>query len=331
MNDPILKSHWERFKAHVVLDLPTVKKLIAPYTSASIETIQWLSEGCANTNYKISFTNQQPPVVLRIYTREQSALKREVALHSLLKDKVPVPAPLYKDDSCNIFEHPYTIMQWMDGFLMRDVILSGDKAAIYDCAFEAGRYLNQLRQDTFTEGGFFQEQLKIRPFDHSETYQPFVLGLLKDDVVQESLGDHLLQAVSTWVNHHLTYFPTEHNANLTHGDFDPANMLVKQNNGHWKITAILDWEFAFSGTYFLDMGMYLRYAHKLPSDYEQGFIAGIESNGFKLPSNWKLQAKLMDLLCLLHLLHYNPIESRPNLNHDVVALITHTIKTYHHN
>ena len=78
MNDPILKSHWERFKAHVVLDLPTVKKLIAPYTSASIETIQWLSEGCANTNYKIIFTNQQPPVVLRIYTREKSALGQAV-------------------------------------------------------------------------------------------------------------------------------------------------------------------------------------------------------------------------------------------------------------
>ncbi len=116
-----------------------------------------------------------------------------------------------------------------------------------------------------------------------------------------------------------------------HGDFDPANILVKQVNGHWKITAILDWEYAFAGSYGFDMSTFLRYAHKLPACYEQGFIEGIEADGFKLSLNWKTQVKLMDLLFLLQLLHDNPIKSRPNLGHDVLALIAHTIKTYHHN
>ncbi len=36
---------------------------------------------------------------------------------------------------------------------------------------------------------------------------------------------------------------------------------------------------------------------------------------------------LMDMLCLLQLLQYNPLESRPNLNRDVVGLIEHTVRT----
>lgn len=55
-NTPILKSHWERYKAHVSLDVATAQQLIAPYSTETISDIQWLSEGCANTNYKITFT-----------------------------------------------------------------------------------------------------------------------------------------------------------------------------------------------------------------------------------------------------------------------------------
>jgi aminoglycoside phosphotransferase (APT) family kinase protein len=326
MTDPILKSHWERYKAHVELDLDTVKRLVAPYSTEIITEIQWLSEGCANTNYKISFEGRAP-VVLRLYTREKSALAREVSLYRLLIDKIPVPLPLYEDDSCSKFDLPYAIMTWVNGTLMRELILSGDAGAIHDCAFEAGRYLNQIRKITFEQGGFFQADLSVRPFEKQEEYQPFVFGLLDDGIVKNSLGNKLHQITALWVQRHMELLPAKQESNLTHGDFDPANILVQNVNGHWKITAILDWEFAFAGTYFLDMGLFLRYSHKLPNCYEQGFINGIESEHFKLPQTWKAQAKLMDLLCLLNLLHYNPNEARPNLNRDVVALIANTTAT----
>jgi hypothetical protein len=65
---------------------------------------------------------------------------------------------------------------------------------------------------------------------------------------------------------------------LGENSHDAANMLVKQINGEWKISAILDWEFAFAGTYLLDMGMMLPYSRKLPACYENKFIAGIQDN-----------------------------------------------------
>jgi hypothetical protein len=96
-------------------------------------------------------------------------------------------------------------------------------------------------------------------------------------------------------------------------------------NGSWQISRILDWEFAFAGTYFLDMGQMLRYSHKLPLCYESSFLDGIRAGGLKLVPSWKCRAKIMDLLCLLQLAHSNPKNSRPILNSDVKELITNTV------
>jgi hypothetical protein len=51
-----------------------------PYTQDTIDRLILLSEGCANTNYKVTFKNGKSPVVIRIYVREASALSREVAI-----------------------------------------------------------------------------------------------------------------------------------------------------------------------------------------------------------------------------------------------------------
>lgn len=325
MDEPILKLHWERFTAHVDLDVEMAARLLAPYTTDKISELSLLSEGCANTNYKIMFANQRPPVVLRIYVREKSALQREVAVHQLVAGKIPVAKHFYADHRCQIYPYPYAIMAWIDGTLMREIIISKDEQAIESCVFEAGEYLNILRQIKFHQGGFFDGELHIRPFNQEEKYLPFVLGLLKDEIVKDSLGASLLKAVSDLVKKNERLLPNENDANLTHGDYDPANMLVKKTNGRWKIAAILDWEFAFAGTYLLDIGLMLRYGHRLPNSYEEKFIAGIHTGGFQLPKEWKKQAKLMDLLCLLQLTHYNPASERPAMNRDVVSLIADTV------
>lgn len=154
------------------------------------------------------------------------------------------------------------------------------------------------------------------------------MGLLQDNVVKDALGNTLLSAIKKIVAKNSALLPDINSANLTHSDYDPANILVKNSDGAWKIAAILDWEFAFSGTYLLDIGLMLRYSHKLRPYFEENFIAGIESNGHRLPRDWKKQAKLMDLLCLLQLAHYNPFSKRPKLSRDVVSLITNTVNCW---
>lgn len=328
MDEPILKVHWERFQAHVDLDIDMAALLLESYCNDPIDKLSLLSEGCANTNYKVTFKNNRPPFVIRIYMREQSALRRELAIHQLVEHKIPVAKHYYSDDSCTVYDYPYSLIEWIDGTLMREVVLSKNKQAISDCAFEAGQYLNQLRQIKFSRGGFFDENLNVQPFAEAEKYLPYILNILKEPIVVESLGNELLSNVTSLVEKNADLLMDVDNANLTHADYDPANIIVKNTGEKWKIAAILDWEFAFSGTYLMDIGLMLRYSHKLPRFYEDKFIEGIQSTGFKLPETWKKQAKLDDLLCLLQLTHCNPVSERPKLNRDVVSLISNIINQW---
>lgn len=328
MQQPILKMHWERFKAHVDLDKVTAARLLEPYTPDSISELTLLSEGCANTNYKVSFKNDRLPVVIRIYVRDDSALEREVAIHKLLVGKVPTPQHLFSDVTRSNYPYSYSVIEWLRGQSMRDIILTKDAKSISECAYDAGRYLAELIKIKFPYGGFFDENFIVQPFTKEMEYLFFVQNILRDSVVKESLGSDLLHKISNLVEHHTDLLPAKDPANLTHGDYDSSNMLIIETNNQWNISGILDWEFTFAGTYLLDIGLMLRYSHKLPTCYEESFIKAIEEYSEPLPITWKRQAKLMDLLCLLQLAHYNPPLERPKINKDVVSLMMDIIENW---
>ena len=331
MFSSILKSQWERYKSHVHADLKQTQKLIAPYILDKIKTLTLLSDGCANTNYKVTFQTNHPPLVLRLYTREKSSLLREHALHQFLKDVLPVPLFFYINTSCSLIEHPYALVEWKEGQLMRDIILKGNEQDIGECAFSAGQHLSILKNIELKQTGFFNEKLEIRPFTREEEFIPFGLGLLKQASVQENLSKVTLLNLEKILRTSSPFLPNPYQANLTHADFDPANMLVTKTNGKWQVSAILDWEFSFAGTYLMDMGLMLRYAHKLPKIYEDSFLKSIRESGIELPSHWKKTAKLMDLFCLLQLLYYNPRSQRPLMNMDVVELIENIADFFRNN
>lgn len=328
MDEAILKAEWERHADHIKIDLNTANKLIEPYTSESIKDIKLMSDGCANSNYKISFTADIEPVVLRIYGRDECSLQKEKGISELVKDVLPVPEYLYSDTKCTLIQYPYAINNYLDGSLMREVLFSKDEIAISECAYDSGIQLDLLRRMQLPHGGFFQDDLTIKPFGPEEEYFTFVTSFLEDPAVQKSLGRNLLQDLQQLLSQVVGIYPTTNDANITHGDFDQANILVKQVNGTWKVSAILDWEFVFAGTYLLDIGMMLRYSHKLPVCFEENFIQGITDHGAPLPKDWKQQAKLMDLLCLLQLAHFSQPAGRDYMNRDVVRLITHTVKKW---
>jgi aminoglycoside phosphotransferase (APT) family kinase protein len=329
MNKTPLKLQWERSQAPLSLNTITAAKLLAPYTQASIAELLLLTGGCANTNYKVTFQDHTPPLVIRFYMRDQSALERELAIHKRVATQVPAPHFFYTDPSCALVEHPYALIEWKEGLLMCEAILSPrNEKVIADCSEEAGKYLGELRKIKFPHHGFFQAELKIRPSKPEEEYLPFVLTLLQDKGVQQSLGKELLQTVENLVSVNASLLKEDKEANLTHADYNPANILVKETQTGWKITAILDWEFSFAGSYLLDLGTMLRYAHTLPSSYEKKLIQGLIETSGNLPTHWKKQAKLMDLLCLLDLIQRNPKEERPQLTEDVILLIANTCENW---
>lgn len=100
---------------------------------------------------------------------------------------------------------------------------------------------------------------------------------------------------------------------LAHGDFNSPNILVRQRDASWSIAAILDWEFAFLGHAFYDIGNFLRYERSHTARFEPWFSRGLSDAGFNLPDNWLSIARVADLGALCELL------TRPNVPENVVS------------
>lgn len=319
----MLKLNWERQGSQEKLSKEQIEAAMAAYTSKAVEYFELLSNGCANTNYKVILSDGSS-LILRIYTRDREALHRERAIHELVKGQIPVPAFLFTNEAKEIFPYPYAILEYVEGILFRDLILQDNKEGVESCGYNAGVYLAKMSSFQFETSGFFEADLKVKPFQRDQKYLPFI----KEALSTSSLDSRLIVRLLTELERYATLInELGEQKSLTHADYDPSNMLVKNTNGEWKIAAILDWEFAFSSTPFMDMGLMLRFAHKLPAYYQLAFLRGIEdAHHDLLDSQWELKAKLMDVLSLVSLCASSDRTTRPRMFADVEGLLWHTCK-----
>ena len=121
---------------------------------------------------------------------------------------------------------------------------------------------------------------------------------------------------------------------LVHSDYNPANLLVAEENGSWVVRGVLDWEFAWAGPNVFDIGNMLRctpdapaFTHsKLPEGYEEAFITGFVEGGGILPPQWKRTIRLLDFLNLVSFLE--DAAERPRMFDVVTQLIDHRLDTW---
>ncbi|MGW8666331.1 phosphotransferase [Streptomyces niveus] len=96
---------------------------------------------------------------------------------------------------------------------------------------------------------------------------------------------------------------------LVHHDFNPKNVLVSQENGRWRVGAVLDWEQAFSGSPLYDVGNMLRFAHLYPPQFADGFVAGCRNGDGLLRPGWRALSRALDLFTLADILTAPPDEA----------------------
>ncbi|WP_424215886.1 phosphotransferase family protein (plasmid) [Streptomyces sp. BI20] len=93
---------------------------------------------------------------------------------------------------------------------------------------------------------------------------------------------------------------------LVHGDFNPKNILVRRRAGDWEVAAVLDWEFAFSGSPLFDLGNLLRFAHEYPPAFGAGVVEGFRAGEGRLPADWSGISRTLDLFALADILTAPP-------------------------
>ena len=109
---------------------------------------------------------------------------------------------------------------------------------------------------------------------------------------------------------------------LVHGDFRKQNILVRPDGNAWTVSAILDWECAFTGSQMFDVALFLRYERPEQPVAEPSFSRGFLDGGGRLCDDWRDAIRVVDLesLCRSLTAEYLP----PDVEREIVDLVTAT-------
>jgi aminoglycoside phosphotransferase (APT) family kinase protein len=155
-------------------------------------------------------------------------------------------------------------------FILRTYVR--DKAAAYREQKLAGLIKSSVPlPEVYFIGDFedFDNGLKIAEPLSRQSYITYARECLTHPTVVEVLGAESIRKINEMLGKYGTFFPDETETHLVHGDYGPENILVDKVESQWKITAILDWEFAYSGSTLCDVANMLRYAHHMPPIFEK--------------------------------------------------------------
>jgi aminoglycoside phosphotransferase (APT) family kinase protein len=239
-------------------------------------SVELLGNGKSNTSYKLR-VDDGAAYVLRLYSQGSPA--REARIMDMVRNLAPVPTQLDSGDT-------WSLTTFLEGeTLERKPRHSGAAAEV----------LSKIASVLFDSPGWIEADGKITPFPFGGV-RGFIGGMLSREDVLAWTGRDLAEAVHRSVEAQSDLLDDlESQRSLVHGDFNPTNILVKDG----VVSGVLDWEYAHSGTPFMDVGNLLR--HTNPA-YHPLIEHGLRAGGMDLPEDWQRRARLVDLTSHLEFL-----------------------------
>ena len=319
---------WDRRSALVAVERRTLERLLAPvWPDARVSSAEHVSGGLANTNYRVTLEGLDHPVVVRFYTREPEACAREAALLRLVAGVVPAPRTLYVDPEAGRFAYPYIVLSWEPGVPLIDALADLPPEDGPSLAAALGAVAARIGSFTFPEPGFFGPDLSIRErlVIGPDGLRHYLRAMLVEGRAGERLGAQLTERLLTQVEAHADELaPLADQRSLIHADYKDGNILVERGPDGWRVTAVLDWEFAFVGASVFDLGSLLRREATLPPGFAAACVAAYRAHGGFAPAGWRRMTLLMDLINLCDFL--NGPDLRAGMRADLSGLVRATVE-----
>ncbi len=264
-----------------------------------------LPGGLTNSNFRLEFRGGQASVEAKLYQHEPNLAPVERAVHRLGAERgLPVPKLLDGADDNAVTHTPYALFEWIGGERLDLAIKHCDQASVKLLALKAGAALAAVHAVHFDQFGFFDADLKVQ---NLKVMGPINLGstgmcryfhdMLSQGLGRERLGGDCADALLAFAERESIILDTWQGMPcLVHGDCGGTNILVTRDEADWNITGIIDWEFAFSGTPFFDLGNLLRAPLGGLSGFAEGLAEGYRAAGGILPDHWQRLAAMTDLL-----------------------------------
>lgn len=313
------KANWEKVSSELQLSNHLIERMVLTvYPDKKLQSYTVFPGGCANLNSKVLLVGDGPPLILRVYLRDQDARYKEQKLGALLSKNIPVPVTYYVGEVDGYY---FAFTQYMRGISLRDLLLSDTPHNLGALMYDAGIVLSRIAAHEFPVPGFFDKDLEVIHITSSAELLSYARVLWENEIVVAVLTPQRIDHIKFYLETHTSFIPADTEKQLVHGDFDPANILVDYIDECWKVSAVLDWEFAFSGSVLWDIANMLRYAHKMPAEFKREFLNGLTSNGIVLPKDWNITVHLLNLMSLSDCLARSVPERHPNTCADILDLI----------
>jgi len=284
------------------IEYETLNSMISQvFRGKRLTKVERTQTGLSNGTYKVEIEGTTTPYFLRIFAGGSDVASKEKAIAERLRGVVPVADYIYLDTSRKLVEYDWAIIEWKEGVLLRDLLQRGEERQIAEVAESVGSVLARIHSHTFDCPGFLAGDLTIaNPFNMDENeYYSFISESLDNGATGHWLGEEATEKVRTFCESHRSLLSEIHEPPvLVHSDFNGLNLLVIERPDGFEVSAVLDWEFAFSGRRYVDIGNMLRYEHD-NSMFERHFIKAYRGSGGFLDENWVLLSKLEDLIALL--------------------------------
>lgn len=323
-----MKEAWERSCKSMHFKFEILSRMISQvFRGKRLIKAERTKTGLSNGTYKVEIEGSATPYLLRIFTAGSGVASIEKAIAKRLRGVVPVADYIYLDTSRKLVEYDWALIEWKEGVLLRDILQRKEEHEIAKVAESVGSVLARIHSHSFECPGFFAGDLTVaHPFNMDEDeYYSFISESLDNGATGHWLGAEATEKVRTFCESHRSLLSEIHEPPvLVHSDFNGLNLLIIEKPNGFEVSAVLDWEFAFSGRRYVDIGNLLRYEQE-DSLFERHFIKAYQSSGGFLNGNWVQLSKLEDLIALCDLLNRSTPEM-PNRIADVRQLIIQTIQ-----
>jgi len=220
--------------------------------------------GLFNTSYKVELADKRivvlriaPPKDKKLLGVEKQLLSREAHIYRYLEGtEVPVPKLLFSDFSRKIIDRDYIISEFKEGhtaFYHQRHLKKQEMEHIYRELGEYTRLIHSLEN----RGHWFGYPPPFAPY---KKWSDFIIKYVRS--LEEDLEDHpylrlpkeySLSNIAKKIAPHLDKVKTPR---LIHGDLWLRNILIRKQQGHYKISAILDWDRSLWGDPYFEWILY---------------------------------------------------------------------------
>jgi aminoglycoside phosphotransferase (APT) family kinase protein len=233
----------------------------------------------------------------------------EAALAGRLRGVVPVAEVVAADPDGTGAGEPVLLSRFVPGVLLSRALAAGGRQDAAGLGRAAGAALAAIGSVRFGSGGFFGgADLVPRPDAGVPDGLPeFVDRCLRDGNASRGLSPGEQDGLRDLAAAAAPLLAAVAGARqLVHADYNAKNLLMTAGTGGWSVSAVLDWEFAYSGSPLADIGNMLRFGEQIPAPFADSFIAGYVAAGGELPARWRELSEALDLFALADFLTRPP-------------------------